>query len=226
MSHPDEDDFDFEPIPGLPEELPEGEKILWQGAPNWIVLGLSAFKIGIVLIYFALLMVLRAFSRYDAGDSVTDAIMAALALWPFPALVIVILGTIAWFSSKTTLYTITNRRLVLRIGLALSTTVNVPFAAISSAALRQRSNGTGDIPVTLMGPDRLGYVHLWPHVRPWRFKLPEPMLRAVPDAAQTAQVLSQALVNFKEGSATRPEQKSPGASPTFDSPQSKAGAVA
>jgi hypothetical protein len=226
VSHPDEDDFDFEPIPGLPEELPEGEKILWQGAPNWIVLGLTAFKIGIVLIYFALLMVLRAFSRYDAGDSVPQAIMAAIALWPFPLLVLVILGTISWFSSKTTLYTITNRRLVLRIGLALSTTVNVPFAVISAAALRPRLNGTGDIPVTITGPDRLGYVHLWPHVRPWRFRTPEPMLRAVPNAAKAAQILSQALVNFKDGSATPPQQKTAGSSPAFDGSQSKAGAVA
>jgi hypothetical protein len=31
MSH---DDFKFEPIRGLPEQLPEGEHILWQGAPD------------------------------------------------------------------------------------------------------------------------------------------------------------------------------------------------
>ena len=28
------DDFDQEPIRGLPEMLPEGETILWHGAPN------------------------------------------------------------------------------------------------------------------------------------------------------------------------------------------------
>jgi len=31
MSH---DDFNFEPIKGLPEKLPEDEHILWQGAPD------------------------------------------------------------------------------------------------------------------------------------------------------------------------------------------------
>ena len=30
MSH---DDFKFEPVRGLPEALPEGEHILWQGSP-------------------------------------------------------------------------------------------------------------------------------------------------------------------------------------------------
>ncbi len=29
------DDFEAEPIKGLPEMPPEGEVILWQGQPNW-----------------------------------------------------------------------------------------------------------------------------------------------------------------------------------------------
>ena len=29
------DDFDFEPVRGLPQVLPEGERLLWQGAPRW-----------------------------------------------------------------------------------------------------------------------------------------------------------------------------------------------
>ena len=28
------DDFQIEPVPGLPERPPEGERILWQGRPN------------------------------------------------------------------------------------------------------------------------------------------------------------------------------------------------
>ena len=28
-------DYEFEPVPGLPEELPPGEMLLWQGAPDW-----------------------------------------------------------------------------------------------------------------------------------------------------------------------------------------------
>jgi hypothetical protein len=33
--HPPQDDFAGEPIPGLPADLPEGEKLLWQGSPGW-----------------------------------------------------------------------------------------------------------------------------------------------------------------------------------------------
>lgn len=38
------DDFAVEPIPGLPELPPEGEHILWQGAPCWHAL--ARYEIG------------------------------------------------------------------------------------------------------------------------------------------------------------------------------------
>ena len=63
----------------------------------------------------------------------------------------------------------------------------------------------------LNGDRLLGYVLLWPHVRPWRFTMPQPMLRAIPDVSAVASVLAQAcathepieqnLTQIKEGSA-------------------------
>ena len=94
------------------------------------------------------------------------------------------------------MYTITNRRVVMRIGVVLEITVNFPFRVIESAGLRVYPDGTGDIPLLLAGEDRIAYVHLWPHARPWRAARPEPMLRGVPDAAHAADVLSRALAAF------------------------------
>jgi hypothetical protein len=34
---------------------------------------------------------------------------------------------------------------------------------------------------------------MWPHVRPWKFGNPQPMMRAVPEAEQVARILSRAL---------------------------------
>jgi hypothetical protein len=31
---------------------------------------------------------------------------------------------------------------------------------------------------------RIAYLHLWPHARPWQLKRPQPLLRALPDAAR------------------------------------------
>ena len=54
------------------------------------------------------------------------------------------------------------------------------------------AGGTGGLPLTLLGPDRIAFLHLWPHARPWRLGKPEPMLRSVPQAALVARVLTEA----------------------------------
>ncbi len=41
MSRHDKD-FDFDPVPGLPERLPAGEEILWQGRPEALTLAREA----------------------------------------------------------------------------------------------------------------------------------------------------------------------------------------
>ena len=38
------DDFDFEPVRGLPQLLPKGERMLWQGAPRWQDLARSMLR--------------------------------------------------------------------------------------------------------------------------------------------------------------------------------------
>ena len=81
----------------------------------------------------------------------------------------------------------------MRVGVALPVVVNLPFDLVAAAALRLNHDGTGDIPLTLTGAQRLAYAVLWPHVRPGRVRQPEPMLRAVPDAARVADLLSEAL---------------------------------
>ena len=54
MSH---DDFNFEPIRGLPEKLPEGEHILWQGSPDFRRLAREALGVRWIMAYFAILVV-------------------------------------------------------------------------------------------------------------------------------------------------------------------------
>ena len=52
MSH---DEYAVEPIPGLPEEPPRGEVILWQGRPQWWPTARRAFQINKVALYFLVL---------------------------------------------------------------------------------------------------------------------------------------------------------------------------
>ena len=63
-----------------------------------------------------------------------------------------ILAAFAWGSARTTVYTITNRRVVMRVGIALPVTLNLPFAGSPRPACGCTADGTGDIPLALTGP--------------------------------------------------------------------------
>ncbi len=182
----------FEPELGLPEPLPQGERLLWQGSPDWKTLALRGFHVRKLAIYFAVILAARAATIASTGGSVADAAIAALWLLPAVVLALGLITLMAWLCSRTTVYTVTDRRVVMRIGIVLSVTFNLPMRALESASVRLHANGCGDIPLTIAGEDRIAFVHLWPHARPWQFARPEPMLRCVPDAAQVAQRLSAA----------------------------------
>jgi hypothetical protein len=178
-------EYEIEPIRGLPGDLPEGERILWQGAPSWRRLARDAFKTRWIAAYFAALLIWAAVDGNGSGFAMTLLVGAAgLAL----------LHALAWLTARATVYTVTNRRVVFRFGVALPKCVNLPMTAISGAGLKRNTDGTGDIPLSLSGEHRLGYAQFWPHARPWKLASPEPMLRALPDVASVAALLSGALL--------------------------------
>lgn len=178
---------EFEPICGLPEELPAGEQILWQGQPQFWSLARRAYHLVGLTAYFAVLLGWLALNASPSGlSSVTLA--AALALTALG-----LFAVLAWLACRTTVYTITTQRVVMRIGIALQINLNLPFGHILSAQLKAHRDGTGDIPLKLAGDQRIAYLLLWPHARPWRVREPQPMLRSVADAEQVAQLLAQAL---------------------------------
>lgn len=185
------DDIQSEPIRGLPELPPEGEQILWQGAPDWWMLSRDALNLGWVAGYFGLLAAWRGLAiGLDQGwvlgtkATVPYLIMGAVAC--------AILALMGFVFAKTTVYTITNRRVALRIGAALTVTLNVPFTCLASADLSLNRNGTGSVALALAGTTKLSYLVCWPHVRPWRIGRTEPALRSIPDAQRVADLLADA----------------------------------
>ena len=122
-------------------------------------------------------------------------------MWPGSAAILVpiclaacaLLGGMAWASARTTIYTVTDKRVVLRIGIALPLTVNIPHSGVAGAFARLDARGAGDVGLAIGDGTRLAWFVLWPHCRPWRVRTPEPTMRAVPDAARLANILSEAL---------------------------------
>jgi hypothetical protein len=186
-------EHDYEPVPGLPERLPPGETILWQGAPAFAALARRALHVRSIAIYFAALALWRGTSLALDGASAHEVAAGASLLVLVGAGAILPLALYAWAAARTTLYTITNRRVVIRAGVALPTSFNLPFAAIEAAGVRLHGDGVGDIALRLMPGQKVAYIFLWPHARPWRFARPEPMLRCIPEAETVAQTLGRAL---------------------------------
>ncbi len=187
----DHDDFQpREPIKGLPEMPPEGERVLWQGAPNWWALAVEALALKWVAAYFVLLAVWRGVAAtLDVG--VGRGVEAVIVLLVMGALACGLLMLVAWVQARATVYTVTNRRIAMRIGAALTVTLNLPYRWIGSADLKLQRRGTGTIALDLMGTTRFSYLICWPHVRAWHMKKTQPSLRCIPDAEKVARLISE-----------------------------------
>jgi hypothetical protein len=186
-------EHDFEPIRGLPADLPEGETLLWQGAPDWKVLAREAFHIRAVGAYFAVMIVWRILGALVAGQTAPAALTTAIEVAPLAVAGLGLLAFLAWLNSRTTVYSITNKRVVLRFGAALTKAINIPFTVVDGAALKSLPHGAGDLALTLKAPNKIAFLQLWPHARPWRLTAPEPTLRAIADVHGVAEILAGAM---------------------------------
>jgi hypothetical protein len=104
----------------------------------------------------------------------------------------------AYVAATATVCTTANRRVAMRIGHALTVALNLPFSRIGSADLKDIGNGTGNIALSLIGEDRLAYVLLRPHARPFKMSRPDPALRFIEDPEGVAALLANALANAAE----------------------------
>ncbi len=199
-------EYEEEPIRGLPGYLPAGEQIVWQGEPQWRALSRRVFHTRKVALYFGVLMLASAAQRITAGQSLPE--IAGSVAWQcaLGAVSVGILTLLAWLYARTTVYTITNRRIVMRFGVALPMMVNIPWDRIESAAFRSFADGNGDIALTPTAKGRVSYWTIWPHARPWRFSPVQPSLRGIDDAARVAELISGAVAGQPAAQTGRDEQ--------------------
>ena len=185
------DDFKFEPVHGLPEALPEDEHILWQGAPDPLRLAKDAWGLNWIIGYFLLLAVWRTGASMTEVP-LTEAMGHAIPFLAAGIVTIAIVYLLAYVQARSTVYTLTNKRVAMRIGAALTMTLNLPYVCIGNADLSVRKTGLGTITFDLLGDTRLSYLMTWPHVRPWHMRKTQPAFRAIPDAARVARIFAEA----------------------------------
>jgi len=163
------------------------EKVLWKGRPSLGLLARTAFHAHTAGGYMAALAVIALIT----GNTNAAVVSAGLG-----AVLVALLYVLAWASARSTLYILTDARLIMRIGMAIETRINIPLKQVKAAHFRPRADGHGDIAVEVNGERLLSTLLLWPHVRPYHYAMPQPMLRAVPDAAHVAQMVAEARAQY------------------------------
>jgi len=186
-------EHEFEPQFGLPEVLPSGERLLWQGSPQWRALALEVFHVRKLAIYFGLILLARAGFVFADGGGVVAVLKSWAWLAPISAMAVGIMLALAQLAARTAVYTITDRRVIMRIGIVLTVSYNLPFNRIEAAGLMLRGrDGHGDIPITLNKGEQIAILQLWPHARPWKLARPQPMLRGLANVNEVGRILTRA----------------------------------
>ncbi len=187
-------------IRGVPHPLPEGEHILWQGAPNASAVALHVFHWRLVAAYFAAMIAIWVV-RTDLSFA-SSAFQAGLAIrFGMSALVVAIVFVLARVVARTSWYAITSQRVVLRLGMVFEMSINIPFSILDSAAVGVFKDGTGQVVMKIAKANRLAYIALWPHCQVFSINHPQPVLRGLSDPQRIGNLLAQAVADASEGAA-------------------------
>jgi hypothetical protein len=201
-------EYELEAQHGLPEKLPEGEYIIWQGAPNFWRIAKDIFCIRPVIAYFVFLVFYRIYDGIGLDHSIKVIAISTLWMLALSGVCIGLLAALTHFTVSSTAYTMTNRRIVMRMGIAMQMSFNLPYKEIISADFKAGKDGYGNIPLKINPNTKIAYFHLWPHVRSNRFNHPEPMLRNIANVEQVAGILAKAWSEENQ-IALQVAQKSP-----------------
>ena len=179
-------------VPGIDQPLPEGETLLWSGKPTVRAQLRHGLFLRVAAAWLAVAAVLPFFT-----SSGTEGSPAAHLAWTgvVGVLVLGLTAAFAWMVRRTTVYALTDRRVIMKIGIALPSVLNIPMEELAGASCRAEADGSGDIAFPLAGRSELGWALLWPHVRPWRMARAEPAMRFLEEVEEVAGILTVAALD-------------------------------
>lgn len=183
-----------EQVPGFPEALPAGERLLWHGRPDRRALARHVFHWRGVAWYFAALVVLRLVLAAGDAPTIGALLSSAGLVAALGAVAVGVSWLLAALTARGTVYAVTDRRVAMRTGIVVPMFFNIPLRYVDNVAMRSYADGSGELALTIGAPEvRLAWLHLWPHARPWRVARPEPMLRGLPQSERVGELLAEAL---------------------------------
>ena len=183
----------FEVHKNILDAIPEGESILWKGKPSfwgfsWYFFGLKllAFYLIILSVVFAARLTVTDFFTAFVGDFLPFLLSGILTSF--------ILMALAKIQSQSSVYIITENRVIIKSGAALSFLISMPFKKIKAVNLQKRKGSLGTISFELNSGKRVPYISCWPSVRPWRFKNTEPAFSCIENVDEVATILRKSVM--------------------------------
>jgi hypothetical protein len=179
-------------IRGVPHALPEGETLLWEGAPVWRAVWRHVFFGRVFSAYFVGVVVWWMWSTaapFGSAEFWSGALLASMA----SALAIGITVMLSVVVARTSWYAITSARVVMRVGMVFPMSINVPFTIVESAGVGQFGDGTGQLQLQLSRRQRIAYIALWPHCKGFAFGAPQPVLRGLTEPQRVGGLLAEAV---------------------------------
>lgn len=187
-------------IRGVAEPLPAGERLLWEGAPQAGLVATHVFHRRLVWGYFLLVLAWWGVTTVGSLPMSEWGPMLAVRV-ALSALVVGTVEVLAQVVARTSWYALTSKRLVLRLGMVLPMTINLPLRLVQDAAVGRFTDGSGQIALSLVPGERIAYIALWPHCRVFSFSHPKPVLRGLAQPEQVATLLRDAIVADAESPA-------------------------
>ncbi len=191
-------------------QLAPGETCLWQGRPLFRRVAFDVFHARGIAAYFVGLLALDAYQAWAKRIPLPLAIHNSVPLVLVLGLAGGLLLAAAWLVTLTTRYEVTDRRVILRYGMALPATLSLPHSLIVQASVAINRDHTGDVALVLKNGNHMPYLKLWPLARAWRLSHPEPMLRGVPRAAVVGALIARALATRNAMLAAKGDTKETG----------------
>ena len=178
----------FEAPKNILDAIPNGESILWKGRPSLWGFSWNLFGLKWITLYLSILSIVSV-ARFFASDFYTAFYVDFLPFFLSGIFASIILIGLAATQTYSTVYIITENRVIIKTGAALSFLISMPFKKIKEVNLQKRGASIGTISVELLSEKRVPYISCWPSVRPWKFKRTQPAFSCIGSVDEVATIL-------------------------------------
>ena len=178
----------FEAPKNILDAIPNGESILWKGRPSLWGFSWNLFGLKWITLYLSMLSIVSV-ARFFASDFYTAFYVDCLPFFLSGIFASIILIDLAATQTYSTVYIITENRVIIKTGAALSFLISMPFKKIKEVNLQKRGASIGTISFELLSEKRVPYISCWPSVRPWKFKRTQPAFSCIGSVDEVATIL-------------------------------------